>query len=408
MAAARGNSHGVGTSREEPTAVTLRELEVRDFRCFHHVVVAPEPRGLTVLSGPNGSGKTSLLEAVAYLGTLRSFRGSPREAMITTGADSAVVRGRVMAGDRELLVEAELARSRRSRVQLNRRAVTARRPLAEALPVSVFSPDDLSLLQGPPGQRRELLDRALSLLHPELVTTIDEFERCVRQRNAVLRQALRPRSRRSRESDEGPDVPGAIEATLAVWDERTARAGGVLWTARRALLERLGPSVSEAYQCLAGLERNPPPAVDLLYRTSWRGDLEGALAAARREDLVRGTTTVGPHHDDLTVALEGRDARHQASQGEQRCLALALRVGVHRLVTSERGLAPLLLLDDVLSELDPGRAAALVRTIPAGQTLLSTASPLPPGVPAAAVIDVAATGTRSTGPSTGASGAAPG
>jgi DNA replication and repair protein RecF len=128
--------------------------------------------------------------------------------------------------------------------------------------------------------------------------------------------------------------------------------------------------------------------VELEYRASWEGDLGAALVAARRDDVRRAVSTIGPHRDDVWLGLAGREARTQASQGEQRSLALSLRLAVHRLVAERRGAAPVLLLDDVFSELDEGRSRALVEQLPAGQSLLTTAVPLLPGVQVDRVVDV--------------------
>ncbi len=182
-----------------------------------------------------------------------------------------------------------------------------------------------------------------------------------------------------------------------MWDDRLASAGSAVAAARSALVDALQPIAAEAYGALAGAGRSSStehpltPGFSVTYRQSWAGDLGSALRAARTDDVRRGVTTIGPHRDDLRLELAGRDARVQASQGEQRCVALGLRLAVHQLVTERSENAPILLLDDVFSELDPDRSRALLRRLPPGQTLLTTAVPLPPGVDVAAVVDVRAT-----------------
>jgi DNA replication and repair protein RecF len=249
--------------------------------------------------------------------------------------------------------------------------------------VTVFSPEDLAVVQGGPSRRRDLLDDALGLLDPTAAGLLDQVERVLRQRAALLRQSS------------GRLTP-EVATTLEVWDERLATAGTALAAARESLAAALGPFVAESYAALAagGGEPVPPVPVEITYRTSWAGDLGAALVASRADDLRRGVTTVGPHRDDLQLEIAGRDARLQASQGEQRCLALALRLGVHRLVTDRSGTAPILLLDDVFSELDPFRSRALVHQLPAGQALLTTAAPLPEGISVVATVDVRDLGTR--------------
>jgi DNA replication and repair protein RecF len=358
--------------------MSLRRLHLLDFRSFAEATFEPDPAGTTVLTGPNGTGKTTILEAVAYLGTQRSFRGAPREAMVRTGCERAVVRAELDRDGSPVLVEAEVAATGRSRAQVNRQPVRARRDLAEAVPVTVFSPDDLGVVQGGPARRRDLLDDALRLLDPGAAAVADEVERVLRQRSALLRQA-------------GGRLSPEIADTLEVWDERLGTAGTALAEARQALCAALAPYADTSYAALAAGGEPPGgghPAVALSYRRSWEGALADALVAGRRDDVRRGATSTGPHRDDLVLSIAGRDARLQASQGEQRCLALALRLGVHRLVTARAGTPPILLLDDVFSELDPDRSLALVGELPGGQALLTTAMPVPDGVSVASTVDV--------------------
>ncbi len=358
----------------------LERLEVRSLRCFTEAVLEPAPEGITVLSGPNGCGKTTLLEAIGFLATQRSLRGAPKEALVRQGEPAAFLRGRFSASGRPLVVEAEVRSSGRTQVVRNGQRLSSRRALAEELAITVFSPEDLGLLQGPPSRRRQLLDDAVVQLEPPMTGAIEDFERCLRQRNALLRQVTP--GKRSRF--------GTWSTSLDVWDQRTAQAGEAVAAARERVVRRLAGHVASTYHVLAGKEAGN---ISLYYERSFSGALSDALMTARLEDLARGVTTVGPHHDDLHVFLEGRHARHQASQGEQRCLALALRVGVHHLATEVRGAAPVLVLDDVLSELDEQRSAALFTAVPVGQTLLSTATTLPGGLAPAAQVDVAVLGS---------------
>lgn len=365
---------------------SLDHLELVDFRVFSRAVFEPAPVGATVLTGPNGAGKTTVLEAVAYLGTQRSFRGAPREAMVRGGCERAVVRGALHADDAPVLVEAEVTLAGRQRAQVNRQPARSRTVLAEAVPVSVFSPGDLALVQEGPARRRELLDEALRLVDRQAGSLVDEVERILRQRGALLRQVA---------GRLGPEAGD----TLDVWDARLAVAGSELAEARETLARELAPSVAASYAGLA--PDDGPPAgggdrsrVAVAYRRSWEGDLATALLAARPEDLRRAVTSVGPHRDELELSIDGRPARLQASQGEQRSLALALRLAVHRLATDRTGTPPLLLLDDVFSELDPTRSRALVHELPSHQTLVTTAVPLPSGVEVAQTLDVRELGCR--------------
>jgi DNA replication and repair protein RecF len=353
--------------------VSVRHLELADFRIFRTVSLDLEPEGTTVITGSNGAGKTSVLEALAYLGTRRSFRGAPPEAMVRTGAESAIVRAELDGRDSPTLVEAEILPAGRSRTRVNRKSVSGRRELAAAAPCTIFSPDDLVIVSGGPKGRRDVLDDALAVLDGEGVRAADETDRVLRQRAALLRQS-------------GGRAGAEVTATLDVWDQRLADAGKVLVTARERLVTALDPLVATAYGHLAGVADRV--LVVQRYQRSWSGDLLDALAASRKDDLRRGVNTVGPHRDDLVLEIEGREARTHASQGEQRCLALALRLGVHELIRSRTSLVPTLLLDDVFSELDPSRSRALVTELPTGQAILTTAAPLPEGIEVARLLPV--------------------
>jgi len=349
--------------------VALRRLWLRDFRNYVQADFTPAPTGLTVIRGGNAEGKTNLLEAVGYLATLSSFRHAPTDALVRRGCQEAVVRAEAVAGERDILIEAEISPGRRDRVLVNRQRLQRTRDLLGALRVSVFSPDDLSLVQGGPAERRRYLDEGLVSLHPRHDSLQSEVDRVLRQRGALLKQAA------------GRLAP-EIAATLDVWDAKLARAGEQLVAARRQLVADLEPAVTKAYDQLAASAGAPA----LAYRCSWEGSLADALAVHRVEDLRRAMTTVGPHRDDVVLGVDGLAARTYASRGEQRCLALALRLALHAAVTETIGTAPVLLLDDVFSELDADRSEALLAHLPLGQALLSTAGSVPAGaVPALSV-----------------------
>ncbi|HZU78603.1 MAG TPA: DNA replication and repair protein RecF [Acidimicrobiales bacterium] len=351
--------------------MAITTLWLTDFRCFSEAVFEPDPDGLTVLRGENGAGKTSVLEAVGWLATQRSFRGAPREALVRTGAARAVVRAEATAGTRAMLLEAEIPVTGAARAQVNRQPVRRRAELVEALQVSVFSPDDLDLVQGGPAARRDYLDEALTGRHPRFEALQVEVDRILRQRAALLRQA-------------GGRHEPEVLATLDVWDARLESSGDALAAAREELAAELSPLVGAAYARLAGRQET----VTLTYSRSWVGALGDALAAARRDDLRRQVTTVGPHRDELEVLVDGRPARTHASQGEQRSVALSLRLATHHLATAEHGAAPVLLLDDVFSELDAQRSGALVDQLPPGQVLLTTAVDPPAMVAPSRVVEV--------------------
>ena len=351
----------------------VRQLWLSDFRNYGTTELALAD-GLTVVIGANGQGKTNLVEAVNYLATLESFRGAPSEALVRAGAERAVVRAEVTHADgRQLLVEAEIARTGRGRVQVNRNRLARTRDLLGVLRASVFSPDDLVLLKGGPAERRRFLDDTLVALDPRIDALRTDLDRVLRQRAALLKQA-------------GGRLTDEIGFTLDVWDAKLATLGERLAQAREDLVTLLQPVVAAAYQDLASSDE----PVALVYAAPWRErGLAAALAAARTDDVRRQLSTGGPHRAELEVVLAGLPARTQASQGEQRCLALTLRLAAHRVVGERVGSPPVLLLDDVFSELDPHRSAALVRSLPAGQALLTTAGELPPGIAPERILRVA-------------------
>jgi DNA replication and repair protein RecF len=342
--------------------VHVRTLWLTDFRSYTSAELDLAP-GLTAVVGANGEGKTNLLEALAWLATLSSFRGAPTEALVRQGAPFAIVRALAERDGRELLVEAQLQPNGRNRVLVNRQPLRRARDLLGSLQVTVFTPDDLEIVKDGPGERRRFLDDALVALHPRNDGLRADVDKVLRQRNALLRQA-------AGRLDEGAAF------TLDVWDERLSHSGEALAAARADLLERMRPVLAATYDTLA----REPAEVTARYDAPWRDTgLAAALRAARAADVRRGVSTVGPHRDDIAFTIEGAPARTYASQGEQRTLALALRLAVHDVVTDTSGSPPVLLLDDVFSELDPDRGAALLAHLPAGQTLLTTASGLPPG-----------------------------
>ena len=339
----------------------LRHLWLTDFRNYEALDLAFD-RGRIVFSGSNGQGKSNALEAIAYLGTLGSFRGAPPEALIRAGADEAVVRAEVQAEDRELLIEAVLVRGRANRIQVNKQKLGRARDLIGLMPTTVFGPDDLELVKAGPALRRRYLDDLLVQLHPRNDKIRSDVDKILKQRNSLLRSA-------------GGRVTPEVESTLMVWNHKLAEAGEKLGHVRRDLVAGLAPRVNDAYTALAG-EGHP---VTLTYEPEWleRG-LLAELEAAAMDELRRGTTLVGPHRDEVGVWLSSMAARTHASQGEQRTLALALRIAGHHELHAATGTSPVLLLDDVFSELDEDRAHSLLSLLVADQTFVTTAAPTPP------------------------------
>jgi len=352
---------------------SVGHLWLQDFRVLRAVDIDLTP-GLTVVRGDNGQGKTSLLEAICWVARNRSFRGVSDSMLVHVGAEHAIVRAEVHSAGRTQLFEAEINVNGRNRVLCNRQPVARARDLHGLLRVSVFSPDDLALVKGGPAERREYLDELLAMLAARYDAARADYDRVLKQRNALLRSGVR---------DEDANT------TLDVFDEQLVSAGAELARGRLRLLDRLGPAVGRAYAALA----RDKPEVAARYEADWSPEplsvsdveevetlLRSAIAARRRAEVERGVTLIGPHRDEWRLTVNGLDARYQASQGEQRTLALALRLAGHHVVQDLVGAAPVLLLDDVFSELDRARATALVEHLPEGQALLTTAGALPEGV----------------------------
>ena len=353
----------------------LHELTLRNFRPFQDYVFRPDHESVTVLLSPNGTGKTSILEAVYALATASSFRTSTAADMIRSHHDLAEVHGTLFQGARRIQVDLTLRRGVRNttkRMLVNGQRPTSRADLAEVLPLTIFTPEGVDVVRHGPEHRRVLLTNLLTDVWPHTSDVVERFARVLQQRNALVRsfQGLTPSNRQREE--------------LEVWNREFADSAVELVTARRSLLQGLEPLITHFYQEIA----HNTNAVVVEYEPSWSGDIHSALHSALQDDTHRGYSTIGPHRDDVIFRLDGRDARRQASQGEQRSLALAVRLAGHHLVQRERGVAPLLLLDDVFSELDPARSDQLLRLLPVGQTLVTTASPLPHAMTPAAVIDV--------------------
>lgn len=349
----------------------LRRLWIDNFRGYGGVSLDFDD-GLTAIVGQNGHGKTNLVEAIAWLATLKSFRGAPTEALIRAGADSAVVRGEVDNAGREILIETEIPRVGRVRAQVNRQRLTRARDLLGLFRVTVFSPEDLDLVKASPAGRRAYIDDLLVDLHPRNDKLVRDVDRILRQRNALLRGA-------------GGRLTGDVELTLDVWDSKLTQSGEELANARSETLKQLLPVLTRSYDDVA----REPADLEARYRSTWAEvGLAAALATARSDDLRRGVTTVGPHRDDIELSLAGLSTRTHSSQGEQRSIALALRLAAHQAVTEQTGSAPVLILDDVFSELDPLRSASLLTHLPPGQAILTTASGLPEGAEPVKTVNV--------------------
>ncbi len=334
----------------------LRRLAVTDFRSWAAAELDLTP-GITVLVGPNGVGKTNLVEAAGYLATLGSHRVATDAPLIRRGAERAVVRGQVVHLGRELSVELEIAAGRANRARVNR-APAKPRDVLGILRTVLFAPEDLALVRGDPGERRRFLDELLVARHPRYATVRADYDRVLRQRVALLKTAR-----------SGGDL-----RTLDVWDGHLATHGAALLAGRLELVAAIAPHVVEAFAEVA--PSSPPTA--LTYRCSVDTDsgsltdaLLEALARVRRQEVERGVCLVGPHRDDLELHLGDGPAKGYASHGESWALALALRLASYRLLRDD-DVEPVLILDDVFAELDTRRRRALAEVARRAEQVLVT------------------------------------
>jgi DNA replication and repair protein RecF len=341
-------------------------LDLTDFRSYGALRLELEA-GNNVFIGDNGEGKTNILEAVAYLSRLRSFRGAPDTALVRQGSDSAVVRGAFSVTGSEHLVEVEIPAAGRRQVRWNGKQPKRFSDLASDIPVVTFLPDDVGLVKGGPGNRRDFLDDLAASLSPVAAGAQADLAQALKQRNALLR-------------NKGREAP---EDDLAVWESQIAESGAAVLAARLKVAGDAKPVIARTYADIGGNAE-----ISWSYGAGKLGELDGLavpddtadryrelLAHARRLDMDRKMTTIGPHRDDPALVLRGLDARTHSSQGEQRTLALAMRLASFDLVASRRADPPLVLLDDVFSELDPSRARSVVDHLPNAQTLITTARP---------------------------------
>jgi DNA replication and repair protein RecF len=349
--------------------VHVRTLSVTDFRSYAAAELDFEP-GVTALVGPNGEGKTNLAEALGYLATLASHRVAQDAPLVRQGADRAIVRGTVVRDDRETLIEVEITPGKANRARLGGSPVTRPRDVLGVLRTVLFAPEDLAIVKGDPAGRRTYLDDLLVARSPRYAAVHSDYDRVLKQRNALLKSA--GQARRS----------GAALNTLDVWDSHLATAGAAVLAGRHELIEVLRPLVDKSYSSVS--HGGGPALID--YKTALADDvtetgdrellaaaLLAALAESRAHELDRGVTLVGPHRDDLTLSIGELPAKGYASHGESWSFALALRLAAYDLLRSDGG-EPVLVLDDVFAELDDTRRSSLAELVaPAEQVLITAA-----------------------------------
>ncbi|MEU6755018.1 DNA replication/repair protein RecF [Streptomyces sp. NPDC046685] len=352
----------------------VSHLSLADFRSYARAEVPLDP-GVTAFVGPNGQGKTNLVEAIGYLATLGSHRVSSDAPLVRMGAERAVIRAAVTQGERQQLVELELNPGRANRARINRSSQVRPRDVLGIVRTVLFAPEDLALVKGDPGERRRFLDELVTARSPRMAAVRSDYERVLKQRNTLLKSAAMARRHGGRSMD---------LSTLDVWDQHLARAGAELLAQRLDLIATLLPLADKAYEQLApgggplglaykssageAVDRGAARTREALYEA-----LLAALAEVRKQEIDRGVTLVGPHRDDVVLRLGELPAKGYASHGESWSYALALRLASYELLRSE-GSEPVLILDDVFAELDARRRERLAELVAPGEQVLVTAA----------------------------------
>jgi DNA replication and repair protein RecF len=357
--------------------VRVAWIEARDFRNHREVSLELSP-DVTAVVGPNGRGKTNLLEAIYYLCWLVSPRVSSDLPLVRSGAACAYLRGEVLTDGGRFLVEVEVRAGGQNRVQVNRSAVRRKRDLRRDVRAVFGGPDDLAVVTGDPGERRRFMDEVVAGLWPAKEGTTAGYERVLRQRNRLLKEWG------------GPGEPPELQA----WDGELVNHGVVLTQIRRQAVDRVADRAGEGFRQLSGrgeealvVEYRPsvgtasgmagPPGAEAVAEA-----FRARLADRRGDELVRRTSLVGPHRDDVGLTVEGLAARGFASHGEAWGAAVCLRLAQGQAVAEEMGEDPVLLLDDPFSGLDPDRRRRLADGLQGrGQVLLAVPEEthIPPG-----------------------------
>lgn len=357
----------------------VRHLGLTDFRSYPAVELDFEP-GVTTFLGSNGQGKTNIVEAIGYLATLASHRVASDAPLVRLGAEQALLRAAVESDERTVLLELAITPGKANRARINRSPVPRVRDILGIVRTVLFAPEDLALVKGDPSDRRRFLDDLLVQRTPRLAGTRADYERVLKQRNALLKTAGLARK----------NAAEAMLRTLEVWDEQLIEHGSEISAARMALLADVLPLAREEYASVAGdsmraldatyvtslrnRDGNGPHARELgSDRQAWKDAMTQAVLSRRNDELDRGITLIGPHRDELDITLGPTPAKGYASHGESWSIALAMRLASFTLLVDD-GVDPILVLDDVFAELDTRRRTHLAARITDATQVFITAA----------------------------------
>ena len=348
----------------------LSEIQLADFRNYSQLQLQLAP-GATLFHGENGEGKTNLVEAVGFLSNLESHRPGQQKNLIRTGAQRATIACRVNHEKRNLLVAAEINSGETNRFYLNSKPQKRASDIVGHLQAIIFAPEDLDIVRRDPADRRSFLDSSLALLRPALAALKLDYDRVLKQRNALLKSARGVKN---------PEL-----STLDIWDDQLVDLGSRLTEARLDLITKLADPLQDFYTALAGEEEavtlslvslSADDDVEQIDRAAIADSLRAKLESNRHRELERGITLVGPHRDELLIEKSGQVARNFASQGEAWSLALGLKLALAQLLRDGPGGDPILILDDVFAVLDPGRRRRLIEFVTSFEQVLVTAADL--------------------------------
>ena len=336
----------------------LSLLSLKNFRSYTDLELPLKP-GITIFLGRNGEGKTNIVESVLYLAFLSSHRTATDQPLVQLGQNSAYVRSKIQQPDREVIVELEINADKANRARINQNPVRSQKELFGLVQCVYFSPEDLDLVRGDPAERRRFIDQLLTLRSPRLAGVITDYERAVRQRNSLLKSR-------------------AGYSSLESWDQQVAQYGGEIIAARLSLLRDFEPVFSDVYKEISEKKTAritykcsiDNPSTDSATNTT---AMLARMAEIKGQEIERGLTLIGPHRDDLLLHLGDHFVKGYASHGESWSVALSLKLASYKLLKNE-GASPILILDDVFSELDEERRDQLVELAKsAEQTLITVA-----------------------------------